>query len=67
MSTVDVAWRLPTQSAMQPTLDRILSPVDESPLSVRAFEYALAIAKWRTARLSVLEVIDWTLPPVAGA
>jgi nucleotide-binding universal stress UspA family protein len=51
---------------MQPTLDRILSPVDESPLSVRAFEYALAIAKWRTARLSVLEVIDWTLPPVAG-
>jgi nucleotide-binding universal stress UspA family protein len=51
---------------MQPTLDRILSPVDESPLSVRAFEYAVAIAKWRTARLNVLEVIDWTLPPVAG-
>ena len=51
---------------MPPTLDRILSPVDESPLSVRAFEYALAIAKWQSAQLSVLEVIDWTLPPVAG-
>jgi len=44
----------------------ILCPVDRSEISRRAFGYATAIARYEHARLSVLEVIDWALPPVAG-
>jgi nucleotide-binding universal stress UspA family protein len=44
----------------------ILCPVDRSDLSNRALAYATALAREYVARLSVLEVIDWSLPPVAG-
>jgi nucleotide-binding universal stress UspA family protein len=44
----------------------VLCPVDRSEISHRAFAYAVAIARRFGARLNVLEVIDWTLPPVAG-
>ena len=44
----------------------ILCPVDRSEISVRALAYATALARQYVARLSVLEVIDWRLPPIAG-
>jgi nucleotide-binding universal stress UspA family protein len=45
----------------------ILCPVDRSDISDRAVAYATALARQYVARLSVLEVIDWRLPPVAGS
>ena len=45
----------------------ILCPVDRSETSNRAVAYATALARQYVARLSVLEVIDWRLPPVAGS
>jgi nucleotide-binding universal stress UspA family protein len=47
-------------------LHTVLCPVDRSDVSKRAFEWALAVARRFGARLNVIEVIDWTLPPVAG-
>lgn len=44
----------------------ILCPVDRSEISNRAMAYATALAREFMARLSVLEVIDWRLPPIAG-
>jgi nucleotide-binding universal stress UspA family protein len=43
----------------------ILCPVDRSPISDRAMAYATAVSREFAARLSVLEVIDWRLPPMA--
>ncbi len=40
----------------------ILCPVDRSPSSLQAFDRAIAIARWRGARLHLLEVIE----PVAS-
>lgn len=44
----------------------ILCPVDRSEISNHALAYATALARQYMARLSVLEVIEWQLPPVAG-
>jgi nucleotide-binding universal stress UspA family protein len=44
----------------------ILCPVDRSDVSVRALSYAALLAREYVARLSVLEVIDWGLPPRGG-
>ena len=44
----------------------VLCPVDRSEISEHAMAYAVAVARHFTARLSVLEVIDCTLPPIAG-
>jgi universal stress protein A len=44
----------------------VLCPVDRSEISSRALAYATAFAREYVARLSVLEVIDWRLPPLAG-
>ena len=35
----------------------ILCPVDRSPTSLQAFDYAMALARWQGARLSLLEVV----------
>lgn len=35
----------------------ILCPVDRSPTSLQAFDYAMALAIWQGARLSLLEVV----------
>lgn len=47
-------------------LKTVLCPVDRSETSARALAYAADIARRAGARLSVIEVIDWTLPPIAG-
>jgi nucleotide-binding universal stress UspA family protein len=44
----------------------VMVGVDGSDISRRAFDYATAMARRFAARLSVLEVIDWTLPPLAS-
>lgn len=44
----------------------ILCPVDRSEISTRALAYATALAREYVARLSLLEVVDWRLPPLAG-
>jgi nucleotide-binding universal stress UspA family protein len=43
----------------------ILSPIDRSAVSRRAFDYAVSLARWQRARLTVLEVIDAS-PPLAS-
>jgi len=43
----------------------ILCPIDRSPSSLQAFDYAIAIARWREAQLILLEVIDTTVRPGA--
>ena len=48
------------------TLHRILCPVDFSEPSKRALRYALAIARWQDAELSVLHVQDVLLHAAAG-
>jgi nucleotide-binding universal stress UspA family protein len=47
------------------TLTTILCPIDRSPVSRRAFDYAVSLARWAGARLTVLEVIDVT-PPISS-
>jgi nucleotide-binding universal stress UspA family protein len=47
------------------TFAGILCPVDRSPVSRRAFDYAVSLARWTGSRLTVLEVIDVT-PPVSS-
>jgi nucleotide-binding universal stress UspA family protein len=47
-------------------ISTVLCPVDRSEISRRAFGYGMAIARRYRATLNVLEVIDWSLPPIAG-
>lgn len=47
-------------------IQTILCPVDRSDASRHAFEYAIAVARWQRATLTVLEVVDVGLPPVGG-
>ncbi len=49
-----------------PNIANILCPVDRSPMSRRALEYAAALASRYHARLRVLEVVDTAMPPVPG-
>jgi nucleotide-binding universal stress UspA family protein len=42
----------------------ILCPVDLSPISHRALEYAVAIGRALNGRVKVLEVVDTALPPL---
>ncbi len=39
-------------------MNRILCPVDRSPSSLQAFDYAIALARWRGGRLHLMEVIE---------
>jgi nucleotide-binding universal stress UspA family protein len=48
------------------TMKTVLCPVDRSELSRRAFEYAIAFARWQRASLQVFEAVDAGLPPVGG-
>ncbi|MEO8520863.1 MAG: universal stress protein [Acidobacteriota bacterium] len=41
----------------------ILCAIDRSPRSLQAFGYALALARWQSARLTLLEVIEEAPPP----
>jgi nucleotide-binding universal stress UspA family protein len=43
-------------------IKNILCPVDRSPSSLQAFSYAIALARWQGARLSLLEVIEAAAP-----
>jgi len=36
----------------------ILCAIDRSPSSLQAFGYAIALAKWQNARLSLLEIVE---------
>ena len=44
-------------------LKNILCAVDRSPSSLQAFGYAIALAKWQSARLHLLEVVEEARPP----
>ena len=44
-------------------IKNILCAIDRSPSSLQAFGYAIALAKWQNARLSLLEVIEEAPPP----
>lgn len=44
----------------------VLCPVDGSTISEQAVAYAIVVARQFSARLDVIEVIDWTLPPISG-
>ena len=44
---------------------RILCPVDGSDISRDALAYAVAIARWRGAKVHALRVVDTRLPPIA--
>jgi nucleotide-binding universal stress UspA family protein len=39
-------------------IKKILCAIDRSPSSLQAFGYALALARWQTARLNLLEVVE---------
>jgi nucleotide-binding universal stress UspA family protein len=39
-------------------IKRILCPIDRSPSSLQAFDYAIALARWQGARLNLIEVIE---------
>jgi nucleotide-binding universal stress UspA family protein len=39
-------------------IKNILCAIDQSPTSLQAFGYAIALAKWQRARLNLLEVIE---------
>ena len=43
-------------------IKNILCPVDRSPSSIQAFSYAVALARWQGARLTLLEVIEAAVP-----
>jgi nucleotide-binding universal stress UspA family protein len=47
-------------------IKNILCPVDRSPSSLQAFGYAIALARWQDARLTLLEVVEAAAPPSAG-
>ena len=47
-------------------IENILCAVDRSPSSLQAFSYAIALARWQGARLTLLEVIE-TAPPPRGS
>ena len=42
---------------------KILCAIDRSPSSLQAFGYAIALARWQSARLNLLEVIEEAPPP----
>ena len=44
-------------------IKKILCAIDRSPSSLQAFGYAIALAKWQSARLNLLEVIEEAPPP----
>jgi len=44
-------------------IKRMLCAIDRSPSSLQAFGYALALARWQSARLNLLEVIEEIPPP----
>jgi len=44
-------------------IKKILCAIDRSPSSLQAFGYALALARWQSARLNLLEVIEEASPP----
>ena len=44
-------------------IKNILCAIDRSPSSLQAFGYAIALAKWQSARLNLLEVIEEAPPP----
>lgn len=47
-------------------IKHILCPIDRSPSSLQAFNYAIALARWQGARLHVLEVIEPVALPVGS-
>jgi nucleotide-binding universal stress UspA family protein len=44
-------------------IKKILCAIDRSPSSLQAFGYAIALARWQSARLNLLEVIEEAPPP----
>ncbi|HVG55414.1 MAG TPA: universal stress protein [Vicinamibacterales bacterium] len=44
-------------------IKNILCAIDRSPSSLQAFGYAVALARWQSARLNLLEVIEEAPPP----
>ena len=44
-------------------IKNILCAIDRSPSSLQAFGYAIALARWQSARLNLLEVIEEAPPP----
>lgn len=48
-------------------IKNILCPVDRSPSSLQAFDRAIAIARWRGARLHLLEVVESAASPGGSA
>ena len=42
---------------------KILCAIDRSPSSLQAFGYAIALARWQSARLTLLEVAEEAPPP----
>jgi nucleotide-binding universal stress UspA family protein len=44
-------------------IKNILCPIDRSRSSLEAFSYAIALARWQGARLSLLEVMESAEPP----
>ena len=44
-------------------IKNILCAIDRSPSSLQAFGYAIALARWQSARLNLLEVIEEPPPP----
>jgi nucleotide-binding universal stress UspA family protein len=51
---------------MTAAVNRVLCPTDLSDVSARAFDYAVELARWYEARLTVLHVVP-TLPLILGA
>lgn len=47
-------------------IKHILCPIDRSPSSLQAFNYAIALARWQGARLHLLEVIESVALPVGS-
>jgi len=47
-------------------LKTLLCPTDQSEIAGRALDYAIAIARRFDSLLSVIEVLDWELPPIPG-
>jgi nucleotide-binding universal stress UspA family protein len=46
---------------------KILCAIDRSPSSLQAFGYAIAVARWQSARLNLLEVVEEAPPGVGRA